>query len=274
MARARSPCPWLLRLSGPQVELFLIPVVNIEFYPSWFLPVLPCLHSSVLCKNPVTSLYLASVSPNFPIFFCIKSLMLDLTNYIQIHTPLCRVCLSIPTDSLPTCTRDPFQADKGPRGSAAHAYTQRDINRHITHTSKHTEAHTYIHAHNKSFTLFSPKLQLSSGNFQSPERSFKRSNSLKDVLSVKQAAIGGEKFTPQGFHQVSLVFWIVVALGVRLRPLCKLSKNSTANVRAYFPPHQTRGLDKCNYDIIPSLPPCVCRGCGDIHYTGKLACTV
>ena len=45
--------------------------------------------------------------------------MLDLTNYIQIHTPLCRVCLSIPTDSLPTCTRDPFHADKGPRGSAA-----------------------------------------------------------------------------------------------------------------------------------------------------------
>jgi hypothetical protein len=71
------------------VELVLNPVVNIEFYPSWFLPVLPCLRSSVLCKNPVTPLYLASVSPNFPIFFCIKSLMLDLTNYIQIHTPLC-----------------------------------------------------------------------------------------------------------------------------------------------------------------------------------------
>jgi hypothetical protein len=53
------------------------PIVNIEFYPSWFLPVLPCLHSSVLCKNPVTSLYLAGVSPNFPISFSIKSLMLD-----------------------------------------------------------------------------------------------------------------------------------------------------------------------------------------------------
>ncbi|EDL04758.1 mCG147133, partial [Mus musculus] len=76
-----------LRLSGPYLELFLIPVVNIEFYPSWFLPVFPCLYFSVLCKNPVTSLYLARVSPNFPIFFCIKSLMLDLTNYIQIqHT--------------------------------------------------------------------------------------------------------------------------------------------------------------------------------------------
>jgi hypothetical protein len=97
----------------------LIPVVNIEFYPSWFLPVLPYLHSFVLCKNPITSLYLASVSPNFPIFFCTKSLMLDLTNYIQIHTPLCRVCLSIPADSLSTCTRDLFHADKGPRGSAA-----------------------------------------------------------------------------------------------------------------------------------------------------------
>ena len=95
------------------------PIVNIEFYPSWFLPVLPCLHSSVLCKNPVTSLYLASVSPNFPIFFCIKSLMLDLTNCIQIHTPLCRVCLSIPANSLPTCIRDSFLTDKGPRESKA-----------------------------------------------------------------------------------------------------------------------------------------------------------
>jgi hypothetical protein len=76
------------------VGLLLIPVVNSEFYPSWFLPVLPCLHSSVLCKNQVTSLNLACVSPNFPIFFCIKSLVLNLTNYIQIHTPLCCVCLS------------------------------------------------------------------------------------------------------------------------------------------------------------------------------------
>ena len=116
MARARSPCPWLLRLSGPQVELFLIPVVNIEFYPSWFLPVLPCLYSSVLCKNPVTSLYLAGVSPNFPIFFCIKSLMLNLTNYIQIHTPLCRVCLS-PTfaNSLSTCNQRPVLHRQGPK---------------------------------------------------------------------------------------------------------------------------------------------------------------
>ena len=69
----------------------MFPVVNIEFYPSWFLPVL----SSVLCKNPLTSLYLAGVSPNFPIFFCIKSWMLDLINYIQIqHTLSCRVYLS------------------------------------------------------------------------------------------------------------------------------------------------------------------------------------
>lgn len=99
------------------MELFWIPVVNNEFYPSLFLPVLPCLHSSVLRKNLVTSLYLAGVSPNFPIFFSIKSLMLvtsstlsasslkeapTLTNYIQIHTPSCQVCLSIPANSLPT----------------------------------------------------------------------------------------------------------------------------------------------------------------------------
>ena len=97
----------------------MISVVNIEFYPSWFPPVLSCLHSSVLCKNLVTSLYLACVSPNFPILFCIKSLMLDLTNYIQIHTPMGRICLSIPTYSLPTCTRDSFHTEKGPRGSTA-----------------------------------------------------------------------------------------------------------------------------------------------------------
>jgi hypothetical protein len=45
--------------------------------------------------------------------------MLNLTNYIQIHTPLCRVCLTVPADSLPTCTRDPFYTDKRPRESAA-----------------------------------------------------------------------------------------------------------------------------------------------------------
>jgi hypothetical protein len=72
-----------------------------------------------LCKNPVTSLYLADVSPNFPIFFSIKSLMLNLKNYIQIHTPLCWVCLSVPADALPTCSRESFHADKEPRGSAA-----------------------------------------------------------------------------------------------------------------------------------------------------------
>jgi hypothetical protein len=98
---------------------FWFPVVNIEFYPSWFLPVLPCLHSFVFCKNPVTSLYLAGMSLNFPIFLCIKCLMLDLTNYTQIHSPLCRVCLSIPANALPTCSRDSFHADKGPRGSSA-----------------------------------------------------------------------------------------------------------------------------------------------------------
>jgi hypothetical protein len=57
-------------------------------------------------KHPVTSLYLADVSPNFPIFFCIKSVLLNLTNYIQIqHTPLCPVFLSPPflANSLPTC---------------------------------------------------------------------------------------------------------------------------------------------------------------------------
>jgi hypothetical protein len=95
------------------VELLLIPVVNNEFYPRWFLLDLLSLHSSVLCKNPVASLYLAGVSPNFLIFFCIKSLMLDLTNYIQILHNLSCVHLSvISSDALSTCPRDPFHADK------------------------------------------------------------------------------------------------------------------------------------------------------------------
>jgi hypothetical protein len=100
------------------VELFLIPVVNNEFYPRWFLLDLLCLYSSVLCKNPVTSLYLAGVLPNFLIFFCIKSLMLDLTK-VSTQPLLCAsVChliqhfahLGLETRSTQT---------KGPRGSVA-----------------------------------------------------------------------------------------------------------------------------------------------------------
>jgi hypothetical protein len=39
--------------------------------------------------------------------------MLDLTNYIQIHIPLCGVCLSIPTNSLPTCDQRPVLHRQG-----------------------------------------------------------------------------------------------------------------------------------------------------------------
>jgi hypothetical protein len=71
----------------------LIPVVNNEFYPRWFLLDLLCLHSSVLCKNPVTSFYRAGMSPNFLIVFCIKSLMLDLTLHSDSTQPL--LCASV-----------------------------------------------------------------------------------------------------------------------------------------------------------------------------------
>jgi hypothetical protein len=53
------------------VEFFLIPVVNNEFDPRWFLLDLLCLYSSVLCKNPVTSLYLAGVT-HLPYFLLYK----------------------------------------------------------------------------------------------------------------------------------------------------------------------------------------------------------
>jgi hypothetical protein len=92
----------------------LIPVVNNEFYTRWFLLDLLCLHSSVLCKNPVTSLYLVGMSPNFLIVFSIKSLMIDLTSYIQILHNLSCVHLSVIHPTLcPPMTRDPFHADKG-----------------------------------------------------------------------------------------------------------------------------------------------------------------
>ena len=71
----------------------LIPIVNNELYLRWFLLDLLCLHSSVLCKNPVTSLYLAGMSPNFLIVFCIKSLMLDLTLHSDTTQPL--LCASV-----------------------------------------------------------------------------------------------------------------------------------------------------------------------------------
>jgi hypothetical protein len=98
----------------------LIPVVNNEFYPRWFLLDLLCLHSSVLCKNPVTSLYLASVSPNFLIVFCIKSLMLNLTLHSDSTRPLlcvsvCQFILRFVHPRLETRSTQ----TKGPRGSMA-----------------------------------------------------------------------------------------------------------------------------------------------------------
>ena len=109
------------------MEPFLIPVVNNEFYPRWFLLDLLCLHSSVLCKNPVTSLYLAGMSPNFLIVFCINSLMLDLTKYIQILHNLSCVHLSVIHPTLcPPATRDPFHADKGAqRVCSTYSYVER-----------------------------------------------------------------------------------------------------------------------------------------------------
>ena len=98
----------------------MIPVVNNEFYPRWFLLDLLCLHSSVLCKNPVTSLYLAGVSPNFLIVFCIKSLMLDLTLHSDPTQPLlcASVCQFIRRFAHPRLETRSTQT-KGPRGSAA-----------------------------------------------------------------------------------------------------------------------------------------------------------
>jgi hypothetical protein len=54
------------------------------------------------------------MSPNFLIVFCIKSLMFDLKNYIQIPHELSCVRLFVNHSTLcPPETRDPFHADKG-----------------------------------------------------------------------------------------------------------------------------------------------------------------
>jgi hypothetical protein len=98
----------------------LIPVVNNEFYHRWFLLDLLCLHSSVLCKNSVTSLSLAGVSPNFPIVFCIKSLMLDLTLHSDQTQPLlcASVCQFTQRFAHPRLETRSMQT-KGPRWSVA-----------------------------------------------------------------------------------------------------------------------------------------------------------
>jgi hypothetical protein len=102
----------------------LIPVVNNEFYPRWFPLDLLCLHSSVLCKIPVTSLYLAGVSPNFLIVCYIKILMLDLTIHSDSTQPLlcASVCQFIRRFAHPRLETRSTQT-KGPRGSAAYFLT-------------------------------------------------------------------------------------------------------------------------------------------------------
>jgi hypothetical protein len=95
----------------------LIPVVNNEFYPRWFLLDFLCLHFSVLCKNPVTSLYLAGMSSNFLIVFCIKSLMLDLTLHSDpTQSLLCASVCQIYLMLCPPATRPVPHRQRGPKG--------------------------------------------------------------------------------------------------------------------------------------------------------------
>ena len=106
----------------------MIPVVNNELYPRWFPLDLLCLHSSVLCKNPVTSLYLAGVSANFLIVFCIKSLMLDLTLHSDPTQPLlCASVCQIHPKLCPPVTRDPFHADKGAQRVCCSFHSHRSL---------------------------------------------------------------------------------------------------------------------------------------------------
>jgi hypothetical protein len=96
----------------PSWSCFWCQLLTLNFYPTWFLPVLLCLHSSVLCKNPVTSLYLASVSPNFPTSYKKFDARFDKLHSDR-HSLV--LSLSIPANSLSTCNQRLVPCRKGPK---------------------------------------------------------------------------------------------------------------------------------------------------------------
>jgi hypothetical protein len=92
----------------------MILVVINEFYPRWFPLDLLCLHSSVLCKIPVTSFVPYEYVTQLPYCLLHKKSDAWFEKYIQIPHDLSCVHLFVTHPTLcPPSTRDQFHADKG-----------------------------------------------------------------------------------------------------------------------------------------------------------------
>ena len=99
----------------------LIPAVINVFYPGWFPLDLLCLHSSVLCKIPVTSIVPCEYVTQLP--YCPLHKKSD-ARVVKLHSDstqtLLRVCLSVIIHALPTRVERPRSTQtQGPRRSAA-----------------------------------------------------------------------------------------------------------------------------------------------------------
>ena len=93
----------------------LIPAVINEFYPRWFPLDLLCLHSSVLCKIPVTSIVPCEYVTQLP--YCPLHKKSD-ARVVKLHSDstqtLLRVCLSVIHPRFAHPRREtPFHADTG-----------------------------------------------------------------------------------------------------------------------------------------------------------------
>ena len=99
----------------------MIPAVINVFYPGWFPLDLLCLHSSVLCKIPVTSIVPCEYVTQLP--YCPLHKKSD-ARVVKLHSDstqtLLRVCLSVIIHALPTRVERPRSTQtQGPRRSAA-----------------------------------------------------------------------------------------------------------------------------------------------------------
>ena len=98
----------------------LIPAVINEFYPWWFLLDLLCLHSSVLCKIPVTSIVPCKFVTQLPYCPLHKKSDAQFENYTQISQDLSCVCLFVIHPRFAHLRRETHSTQtQGSRGSVA-----------------------------------------------------------------------------------------------------------------------------------------------------------
>jgi hypothetical protein len=101
----------------------LVPAVINEFYPRWFLLDLLCLHSSVLCKIPVTSIVPYEYVTQLPYCPLHKKSDARFENYTQITHDLSCVRLFVIHPRFAHLRRENRSTKtQGPRGSVAVNY--------------------------------------------------------------------------------------------------------------------------------------------------------